>query len=198
MHFTHLEPSDIPVRLATDEFVLRPIVASDVEGDYEAVMESREYLRPWEQTGWPTDDFTLDEDREDVVMLEERHNAQQAFTYTMVTPDETECLGCVYLMPPDARSYREVTVTPVGDARWEDYGALVNFWVRTSRLASGVDERLLAELRAWLPRDGNLGRLLFVTNEQVAQQVELIGRTDLELRFRISKPSYSGAYLAYG
>ena len=50
-------------------------------------------------------------------------------------------------MPPDARHYREATITPVGDARWETYGALVNFWVRTFRLASGLDERLLAALR---------------------------------------------------
>ena len=83
MFFTHLESSDVPERMVTNEFVLRPILASDVEGDYEAVMESKEYPRPWEQTGWPADDFTLDDDLKDVAMLEERHNALQAFTYTM-------------------------------------------------------------------------------------------------------------------
>lgn len=197
MYFTDLEPSDIPDRLSTDEFVLRPIMASDVEQDYAAVMESKEYLRPWEQTGWPADDFTLADDLEDLAMLEERHNARQAFTYTMLTPDETECLGCVYIMPPDARHYREASVAPVEDADWQSYRALVSFWVRTSRLAGGLDERLLAALRTWLARDGHLGRLLFVTNEEVAQQVEMIGRTDLRLRFRLTKPTHSGTYLAY-
>jgi hypothetical protein len=197
MFFAHLESSDIPDRLVTDEFVLRPILASNAEADYAAVMESKEYLRPWEQTGWPADDFTLEDDLQDVVMLEERHNAQAAFTYTMMTPDESECLGCVYIMPPDARSYRVADITPVGNARWEDYGAIVNFWIRTSRLASGIDERLLAALRTWLVQDGNLGRLLFMTNEQVTQQVALIARTDLELRFLVKNPTHEGAYLAY-
>jgi hypothetical protein len=197
MLFTHLAPSDIPGRLATDEFILRPIVASDVDLDYAAVMESKEYLRPWEQTGWPADDFTLEEDLKDVEMLEERYNAHHAFTYTVMNLDETECLGCVYIMPPDARSYRGARITPVGDAQWENFGALVNFWVRTSRLASGLDDRLLGVLRTWLAQDGNLGRLLFVTNEQVTQQVELIERTELQLRFKMDKPTHDGAYLAY-
>ncbi len=50
MLFTDLE-SAIPERLATQEFILRPLVAADVELDYAAVMESKEQLRPWEQTG---------------------------------------------------------------------------------------------------------------------------------------------------
>ncbi|MDN4596164.1 N-acetyltransferase [Leifsonia virtsii] len=198
MLFTHLGSSDIPDRLETGEFVLRPILASDVEGDYDAVMESREYLRPWEQTGWPADDFTLEADLADVTMLEERHAAHHAFTYTMVTPDGSECLGCVYIMPPDARHYREATITPVGDARWEEYGAFVSFWVRTSRLPSRLDERLLAALRDWLAPYHRLGGVLFVTNEQVGQQVELLQRLGLELRFRLAKPTHDGAYLAYG
>lgn len=196
MHFTHLT-GDIPKGFATEEFVLRPIVASDVELDYDAVMESKEYLRPWEQTGWPADDFTLQDDLKDVVMLEERHNERRAFAYTVMNPDQTECLGCVYLMPPDARSYTEATITPVCDDDWADVKVLVNFWVRTSRLESGLDERLLAALRTWLANDWALGRKLFVTNEQVRQQVALFERAGLRLRFTFDKPSYAGKYLAY-
>jgi hypothetical protein len=197
MFFEHLEAADVPDRLVTDEFVLRPIVTSDVELDYAAVMESKEYLRPWEQTGWPADNFTLKGDLKDVEMLEERHNARHAFTWTMMNPGETECLGCVYIMPPDARSYRESRIVPIGDARWQDYGGLVNFWVRTSRLSSGIDEKLLAVMRPWFTQHEKLGRILVVTNEEVTQQIELIERAGLQLRFKIDKPAHSGAYLAY-
>jgi RimJ/RimL family protein N-acetyltransferase len=197
MLFEHLDASDVPNRLVTDEFILRPIVASDVELDYAAVMESKEYLRPWEQTGWPAEDFTLEDDLKDVVMLEERHNARHAFTWTMLDLDETVCLGCVYIMPPDARSYRESRITPVGDAQWQDYGGLVNFWIRTSRLSSGIDERLLAAMRPWFAEHEKLGRILVVTNEEVGQQVQLIEQAGLQLRFMIDKPTQSGAYLAF-
>jgi len=197
MLFEHLDVSDVPQRLETDEFTLRPIARDDVELDYAAVVESREYLRPWEQTGWPADDFTVEQDLDDLIVLEERHRARQAFTWTMLDPAETTCLGCVYLMAPDARTYRESRIVPVGDARWEDYGALANFWVRTSRLATGIDARLLAAIQSWFAEHPRLGRTLFVTNEEVRQQVELFEESGLRLRFRIERDIYSGAYLAY-
>jgi RimJ/RimL family protein N-acetyltransferase len=92
------DPSEpVPAELRTDEFVLRPIRATDAELDYRAVMETREYLRLWEQSTWPADDFTVDANREDLVGLEERHDAHRAFTYTVLDPDGVECLGCVYV-----------------------------------------------------------------------------------------------------
>ncbi|WP_296197110.1 DUF5655 domain-containing protein [uncultured Microbacterium sp.] len=45
----------IPTGLATDEFALRPIRASDASRDYTAVMETRVDLRIWEQSSWPED-----------------------------------------------------------------------------------------------------------------------------------------------
>jgi len=64
-------------------------VAADVALDYESVMASRVELRPWEQSGWPADDFTVEQDLDDVVMLESRHRSHDAFTYAVLTPDES-------------------------------------------------------------------------------------------------------------
>lgn len=189
---------EVPAELVTEDFVLRPIRAADAELDHAAVMESKEFLRTWEQSSWPEDDFTVAANREDLVKLEQRHAAHQAFTYTVMDPAGTECLGCVYLMPPDARMYAEGRITPVGDDRWGDYGAMVYFWVRRSRLAAGTDRALLDALRLWLAKDWTVGRALVVTNEQFTQQVELIERTDLTLRFHVEERGKPGRYLAYG
>lgn len=129
--------------------------------------------------------------------LEQWHLNRHSFTYTVMDPDETECLGCVYIMPPDARSLTSALITAVGDARWEDVGAAVYFRVRTSRLETGLDRRLLDQLRGWIAHDWDLGRRLFVTNEQCAQQVETIEDAGLVLRFRIEGQGQSGAYLGY-
>ena len=149
----------VPEGLATDDFVLRPIVAADAELDYAAVMESREYLRGWEQTGWPEDDFTVGADRDDLEKMERWHTDGAGFSYTVMNPTETECLGCVYLRATDAPSYAGARVTPVGDRRWEDYEATVFFWVRESRLATATDRALLDALRAWLAKDWSLGAI---------------------------------------
>ena len=91
-----------PAELRTTDFVLRPIVADDAEMDHAAVMETREHLRLWEQSTWPEDDFTVQANREDLVDLEQHHAEHRAFTYTVLDPHGTECLGCVYVFPTSA------------------------------------------------------------------------------------------------
>lgn len=188
----------IPDELQTTEFVLRPIRADDAALDHAAVMDTRECLRLWEQSTWPEDDFTVEANRVDLVDLEERHAERRAYTYTVLKPDETECWGCVYVFPPEATFLAKSAVTPLGDRNWGEVDAVVYFWVRRPRMETGMDERLLAELRAWFTNEWKLPGTVYVTNEQFAQQVELIGRTDLKLEFELVEPGKPGRYLVFG
>lgn len=181
----------------TDEFVLRPISASDAERDYEAVMESKEFLRRWEQSAWPADDFTVDANREDLDKLERRHSAGESFAYTVVNPTGTQCLGCVYIQPTTSRWLSKARVIPLGETRWSDHEAAVLFWIRQSRLADGLDRRLLHALVPWLTQEWRIANPLVVTNEQFEQQVALIEDAGLRLRFRLAYPNQPGDYLAY-
>ena len=79
----------------------------------------------------------------------------------------------------------------------DDYDAAIYFWVRLSRLATESDRALLDALRTWLSQDWQFRKLLIVTNEQFTQQVDMIGNTDLQLRFEIAFPDKPGRYLAY-
>lgn len=188
---------DAPAGIQTDEFVLRPIRGTDVELDYEAVMESREFLRTWEQSTWPEDDFTVEDNRRDVERLERFHTEGRSFTYTVMNPTETRCLGCVYIFPTDAPFIARSDVTAVGNARWADYEAAVYFWIRKSRLADELDRRLLDSLRTWFELDWAFGRHLIVTSELFDQQVAMIERTELQLMFRLKDPQQPGRFLAY-
>jgi len=188
----------IPTGLHTAEFVLRPITADDAERDFAAVVETREHLRLWEQSTWPADDFTVEANRDDLVGLEQRHAERKAFTYTVVDPEGAEALGCVYIFPTSASFLQKSTVTAVGDEDWADVDAVVYFWARLSEMEKGMDARLLAALRAWIRDAWRAQRAVYVTNEQFTQQVELIGRTDLELRFELVEPGKPGTYLLYG
>jgi hypothetical protein len=89
-------------------------------------------------------------------------------------------------------------VTPVGNDEWEDVDAVVFFWVRQSRMRTGMDESLLAALRAWFSEEWRLERAVYVTNEQFEHQVELIDHTDLTLKFELIEPGKPGRYLAFG
>lgn len=186
-----------PEGLRSDEFLLRPILGSDAELDYEAVMESKEFLRTWEQSTWPEDDFTVEANREDMDKLERRHNDSESFTYTVMNPTETQCLGCVYIFPSDSHLFADSQVSPIDDARWSEYDAVVYFWIRKSRLADKLDRRLLDALGPWLKHDWRLENHLIVTTKQFEQQVAMIEGTDLQLRFQLRDPNEPGETLAY-
>lgn len=186
-----------PAELRTDEFLLRPIRASDAELDYEAVMESKEFLRRWEQSSWPADDFTVDANREDLDKLERRHADGESFTYTVMNTTETQCLGCVYILPTTARFFSRAQITPLDGARWSACEAAVFFWIRKARLVDELDRRLLDALGPWLAHDWRVEHYLIVTNEQVEQQVAMIEGAGLRLRFRLERPNEPGKSLAY-
>lgn len=188
----------VPAELRTEEFTLRPIVTDDTELDYAAVMETREPLRLWRQSTWPEDDFTVEANREDLIELEERHAAYRAFTYTVLDPAGTRCLGCVYIYPTSAMFLARSTVVPVGDDEWTDVDAVVFFWVRLSQMEVGVDERLLAALRAWFKDEWKLEKTVYVTSEPFTQQVDLLDRTDLNLKFELLEPGKPRKRLVFG
>lgn len=186
-----------PEGLRTDEFLLRPIRASDAELDYEAVMESKEFLRRWEQSSWPADDFTVGANREDLDKLVRRHTEGESFAYTVMNTTETQCLGCVYILPTSARFFAKGQITALDGPQWSAYEVAVYFWVRKARLADELDRRLLDALGPWLGRDWRVDHYLIVTNEQFEQQVTMIERAGLQLRFRLERPNEAGKSLAY-
>jgi hypothetical protein len=115
-----------PPALRTRESLLRPIRTDDATLDHEAVMASKEMVRIWEQTGWPADGLTIDQNREDLRRLVARHNDGSAFTYTVLVPDESLCLGCVYIFPTDFGTYTRASITPLQEGiDWDAHDVAV-------------------------------------------------------------------------
>lgn len=193
--------STIPDRIVTDEFLIRPLLATDVELDYAAVMESREMLRKWERSTWPADDFTLAGNLNDLQRHEREHINREAFTYTVMNPSETECLGCIYIYPRTARWLTRSEATPVGAStegtKWTDYEAIIRFWIRQSRLAEGMDRQLLDTLRPWFAQEWAFDGHLFHTSEQFEQQVAMWEDAGLQRQFEVKEPKDSVKDLAY-
>ena len=187
----------IPDRLVTDQFLIRPLLATDVELDYIAVMESRKFLRKWEQSTWPADDFTLAGNLKDLQRHEREHINHEAFTYTVMNPTETQCLGCVYIYPLTARWLIRAEATPVGNTAWADYEAVIRFWIRQSRLAEGMDRQLLDILRSWFAQEWAFDGYLFHTSEQFEQQVAMWERAGLQCQFEVKDPKQPAKDLAY-
>jgi hypothetical protein len=186
-----------PDGIRTDGFVIRQVLASDVGLDYAAVMASKQSLRLWEGSTWPEDDFTVEANLEDLAKMEKRHNEGYAFGYTVMNLDETECFGCIYVMPPEAKMYDGAVVTPIGTAAWSDIEATIFFWVSEPRVVEGMDQDVLEAIRPWFENDWAFGQYVIVVNELFEQQVALFEAADLELQFNVVMPDSEGRNLAY-
>jgi len=159
----HPEEARVPDLLRTDDFLIRPLRTTDVEADYQAVVESREMLRVWDQSDWPDDDFTRKDNRADLEEHEADHEAGTAFTFTVMDPREERCLGCIYIQA------LRPTLSALGadEAAFSDIGehdAYVSFWVRASELGSDLERRLLNALLDWFEREWAFGRIALGTN----------------------------------
>ena len=78
--------------------------------------------------------MTLEQDLIDLGWHQKEFQKRSSFAYTMMSLDERQCLGCVYIYP-----------TKVAGA-----GAEVYLWVRKSEYDKGTDAVLFEAVRKWL------------------------------------------------
>ena len=125
----------IPTGIETTDFKLRMLTINDLVKDYDAVMSSVGHLNGVFGPGetWPQG-LTLVEDLVDLGWHQKEFELRSSFAYTVMSPDESRCLGCVYVDPSEKL----------------DYDAMVIMWVRQSEVKSGLDENLFATVKAWL------------------------------------------------
>ena len=139
---------DVPPALETDRFRLRMLSVGDAEKDYEAVIESRELLHATGST-WPRDGFTLEENLADLEHHQQEFLDRKAFAYTVVSPDESRVLGCVYINPP----------------RLTGAEAEVRLWVRQSEYDQGLDPILFQTVKNWLASSWPFGTVAYPGRE---------------------------------
>jgi len=131
------EEFTVPSGLVTANFTLRMLSVDDVEKDFEAVTSSAERLsRVWPDSGWPAG-LTLRQNLIDLGWHEKEFQNRTSFAYTMVAPDESEVLGCVYFYPTDKAGC----------------DAEVFLWVRESEVADDLDKELFEVVQRWLASD---------------------------------------------
>ena len=125
---------DVPSELVTANFTLRMLSVDDVEKDFEAVVSSAARLsQVWPDSGWPAG-LTLRQNLIDLGWHEKEFQNRSSFAYTMVAPDESQVLGCVYFYPTDKA----------------EYDVEVFLWVRENEVAADLDEELFKVVQQWV------------------------------------------------
>ncbi|HEX5165799.1 MAG TPA: hypothetical protein VFV93_10420 [Thermomicrobiales bacterium] len=159
------EHAAIPVEWRTQDLWLRVLRPDVTELDFAALMESRERLRLWSDSTWPSDDFTLQENERDLIEHEREWEDREAFAYTVLNSDGRRCEGCVYVTP-FASSMRHRGYDPIAQGTpFAEDAAAVSFWVRDSALARDLDRQLLAGLREWFQTEWPLSQVIYRIND---------------------------------
>jgi hypothetical protein len=128
---------DVPLGLATPDFVLEPLGPQHNEQDYEAWSSSMEHINRtpgFPDGSWPRE-MTRDENRGDLERHADDFRARRGFTYTVLDPADRDVIGCVYVYPhPDG-----------------EHDAQVLSWVRESH--ARLDAPLWRAVGEWLESD---------------------------------------------
>jgi hypothetical protein len=118
----------IPASLEHARFRLRMLSVDDVVKDFDAICDrvDRDGNRE------PPFVETVRENLVDLGWHQKEFELRRSFAYTVVAPDESQVLGCVYLNPS------------------ETYDVRVRMWVRRSAWEDGLDAVLEAAVREWV------------------------------------------------
>jgi hypothetical protein len=130
-----LVPNDfiVPERLTHERFTLRMLAVTDVVKDFAAINQR---VLP-DGTPDPWTETTFLENLADLGWHETEFKLRRSFAYTVVRPDESEVIGCVYLYPP-------------ADA---EHDVDVRMWVTRAAWEGGLDAELERTVREWVERD---------------------------------------------
>jgi hypothetical protein len=140
-------PADfaVPEGLVTTEFRLVPLGPEHNEADYGAWTASMDHIRAtpgFAGTGWPHE-MSLEDNRRDLERHARDFAGRSGFTYTVLSPDDGDVIGCVYIYPRRNEG---------SENRAARHGhADVSSWVRAER--ADLDPVLYNTVHAWLERD---------------------------------------------
>lgn len=195
-------PPDAPVpeRLLTADFLLEPLHPRHTALDHAALMDSIPLLRRWSQTAWPTNDFTLDENRADLQHHWDEHIARDAFTYTVMNPAGDHCRGCVYIrsMSSLTRWVARGAVMPPEIASVPDDSAVFTFWAREPEIVDNADRKLLHTMLSWLRGpEWAFQHVYASTNAAMPRQIALCEAAGLHLYTRLPRDGRADQ-LVYG
>jgi hypothetical protein len=116
-----------PEKAEFEKFIVRKLCASDVYLDYMAVMSSIDIIQKTRGGSWPTPELTFEDDLIDLSWHQREFEHKSSFAYTVMSKNETECLGCFYFYPVGFRG----KTSEVADVD-------ISFWVTQKAYNNGL------------------------------------------------------------
>lgn len=135
----------VPDGLITGEFRLEPLGPQHNEADYAAWTASIDHIRAtpgFPDGNWPHE-MSVGDNLRDLERHEQDFADRRGFTYTVLSTDTGQVIGCVYVYPGSGRE-------PGGAAKGQRC-ASIQSWVRAD--CAALDRVLYGAVLAWMERE---------------------------------------------
>lgn len=172
-----IHPDPIPKDFFHPQFCFQILHPHYVALDYAALMGSKDFLRKWSQSDWPSDDFSLEENLKDLEWHYEEQINKIAFTYTILDSSQTKCLGCLYIRPKKS----------ILNSQTNEYQALNEFshfcsyWVIDTIRGTALDQTILRNLRNWITSVWKFPGVFFTSNQDIPETEENYQKIGMKL-----------------
>lgn len=170
-------PDPIPEYIEHDAFCFEVLHPKHVELDFKALMNSKDFLRRWSNSPWPEDHFTVEDNLIDLEWHYAEFMEKIAFTYTILDQFKTNCLGCIYIRPVTSIS----SLSPEEKAKLDPLQFFISYWVITDIRNTQLENEIFIAIRDWLLRDWKFQSVLFVSNSQIPEQIEIYLNNQMKL-----------------
>ncbi len=179
-----LHPQNHPDTLTHSQFIFEPLHPKHVHLDFQAVMNTANFLQKWSFSAWPWENFSVEENLKDLEWHDSDHQNGTAFTYTILNPARDLCLGCIYINP----TTRITPVTPEEGKLLESVSAVCTYWVEAS-LQKSLEDIVFSTLKTWIDTQWSFPNLVFANNPQTPQQSQIFRTHGLQLWLQLTNPT---------
>lgn len=179
-----IHPDPIPKDFSHSQFSFQILHPRYVALDLAALMNSKDFLRRWSQSDWPSDDFSLEENLKDLEWHFEEQINKIAFTYTILNPSQTMCLGCLYIRPKNSLS----NLMPGEIKVLNSFSHFCSYWVIDTIRGTDLEQIIFSNLKNWLVTSWKFPGVFFTSNPDIAETEETYQKNGMELFLTITEP----------
>lgn len=170
-----------PKTLTTPLFQIFPTNNDFFQSDYKAVMANKELLREWSQSSWPEDDFTPQQNFDDLLQHIDDNHTHAAYGYMIYSPDLKTCYGSVYVNP--IASVPENYQTTFEEALIiKGHQARIDCWIVED--TSDLEKIIIKELISWFEEVWEI-RVLFSARPKLMKRMDIYKELNRPLKMNV-------------
>ena len=151
------------------KFKLLPLLVKNNELDYNAVMEARSFLNKLNDGRWPTVDFTLDQNREDLMGHEKSRKKREEITFSIFDSLGEKVIGCIYIRPIKKRLQEIIPQSDFEKLNLHNDSASIWYWFVPKAVGEGIEDIFLREFKKWLVEDWNFPFIAYLLSNETSK-----------------------------